>query len=310
MTTNDVKKNILLDTLKEGSNSFSIIGYVVFWNVRNVNLDRTKFATYLEECGIDKKFAKPHNYRSALIRALRSMEQDRIIRRVNEDHNFLTFQFTTESMVEGNDGKELSYKKETLVEVDKNQYHSTGSFPESITKCDDKIKGQLIELFNAHKDKYDSSDITRYLHLIFKDQADIISLRPQGSIYFIPAAFKNVIDAISHLVEMIGPNCKLDYIPIPNVEMAKQAIRTSLVEEINGDMKAIEEDVEAVLSGDKEVSGKWTQTRIDRIKKMLNRIEAYNNGGIVLDIKGYQTSMEEIEKKILGVRRLDLEEVP
>ena len=62
------------------------------------------------------------------------------------------------------------------------------------------------------------------------------------------------------------------------------------------------------MAGDKGVSKVWTSTRIDRMRKLLDRIEAYSGGGIKLDTKKYEINLKEIEKKILGVRRLDLDD--
>ena len=306
--TNQSKKNILLGTLTEGANEFSIVGYILYWNIRKVDITKEQFATALEECGIDKKYARSHSYRSSMIRALRSMEEERLVRLISEDNLSISYQFTAERQIDGDDGKELAYNKENLVMIDKVKYRETQDFSLSLVKCEEKFRKVLIDLFNQHKDKYKSSDITRYLQVIFREQADIVSLRPQGSVYFIPAAFKPLVDSMSNLLNKIGPECHLENFPIPNVESAKEAIRTSLIEEVDSDISSIDSDVEAVLAGDKGVSKVWTSTRIDRMRKLLDRIEAYSGGGIKLDTKKYEINLKEIEKKILGVRRLDLDD--
>ena len=309
MTTNEkneTKKNLLLVELKEGTNTSYVIGFMVWWNINSVNVTRNEFIKYLERVSIDKKYAPKHNYRSALTRALKVMEENRLVRLVEDTPQTVSFQFTAEHRIEGADGKEFTYEKEALIVVSKPKYRETGDFEASLDKCSPEIKHQLALLFNQHREMYNSSDITRYLQNIFRSEGDIVSMRPQGSVYFVPAGHKDLIESAEELLEYIGGFCKMDYMPIPNVEQARETIKAAFVAELDEDFKKMEGEVEAVLSDNKAVTETWTDARITRLKKMLGRIECYRGGGLGLDTNKWETSAKEMEQKILGVRKLDV----
>ena len=304
--SNTAKKNILLCTIKEGTKEHEIFGYLIWWNINSVTVTRNEFIQYLQRVNIDKKYAPKHNYRSALTRALKVMEENRLVRLVEDTPQTVSFQFTAEHKVDGDDGKELTYEKEALIVVSKPKYRETGDFEASLDKCSPEIKHQLALLFNQHREMYNSSDITRYLQNIFRSEGDIISLRPQGSVYFVPAGHKNLIDSAEELLGYIGGVCKLDSLPIPNVEQAKEIVKAALVAELDEDFQKLENEVDAVMSDNKAVSDTWTDARIVRLKKMLGRIECYVGGGLGLDTNKWESSAKEMEQKILGVRKLDV----
>jgi len=300
-------KSMLLDTLQQGTQNFTIYGFMVWWNVNNVHMTKAQFEKLLEDHGINKKYAREHNYRSAFIRALREMEANRIIRKVEEDDFRLTYQFTSEKVIKEVGGdKALEYDKETLIVIDKVEYRNNGDFAKSIIKGKPAIKDAIVKLFDQHKQTYKSSDVTRYVQKIFRDSADIISLRTQGSVYFVPAGYKSVLDNVAALIADFGGGSRLDFAPIPAVEASKQILKNALVEDFNDEFGQLEKDLEAVLKDDKEVTKVWSSTRVNRLKKLLNRLEGFHAGGVVADISSYQTSLADMEKKILGVRHIDL----
>lgn len=305
MSKNTTNKQLLLGNITNGNKDYEICGFVVWWQIKNVDLSREQFIKCLEEVGIDKKYARTHNMRSAFTRALHSMEEDRIIRRVEENKLQLIFQFTAENKIDSAEGHELSYEKETLVVVNKTRYRETQIFSECLD-CKPQFKAQLVALFDEHKDKYKSSDITRYLQLILKQQADIISLRDQGSVYFVPAGYQELLTKIADLLLKIGGSSKLEYLPIPNIESARNMIKTSLMDEVNTEFKNVEKDVEEAFNGDQAKSKIWTATRIERLQKMLSRLKLYSGGGISIDVGDFEANKKALEAKIYGVRRLDL----
>jgi len=303
---NTIKKNVLLGSLKEGTKEHEIMGYIIWWNINSVNVTRNEFVKYLERVNIDKKYAPKHNYRSALTRALKVMEENRLVRLVEDTPQTVSFQFTAEHRVEGEDGKELTYEKEAIIVVSKPKYRETGDFEAALDKCSPEIKHQLALLFNQHREMYNSSDITRYLQNIFRSEGDIVSLRPQGSVYFVPAGHKDLIESAEELLGYIGGVCNLENMPIPNVEQAREVVKTALVAELDEDFKKLESEVDAVLNDNKAVTETWTDARISRLKKMLGRIECYVSGGLGLNTNKWETSAKEMEQKILGVRKLDV----
>lgn len=309
MSQNTQKKDALLHDLKNAAADTDTLGLIVWWNVQRVQLTKTEFEKHLEAVGIDKKYARDHNYRSAFIRSLHELEAQRIIRKVEEDDFKLVFQFTAENLMRGANGdKSLEYEKETIVVIDKEEYRDSGDFSKALIRGKKEIKEKLVELFNQHKVSYKSSDVTRYVQRIFRDRADIISLRPQGAVYFIPYAYRNVVEQVSALLQRIGNGCNVEYAPIPNVESSRTMIKNALTLELTTDAKHLEEDLKAALNGADNVSNNWSVTRIGKIKNMLDRMEKYRDSGIINneDTLGISTNLNELQQKILGARKLDL----
>lgn len=269
--------NSLIEKLNTESGNIDIIGYIVWWNVREVKVTRDWFKSKLDQIGIDgEKYAKEHNYRATFIRALKHLEEQRIIRKVTEDPSRLIYQFTSEILVDDDESPRLDYVPETTIEINKSVYFSTESFSESITKCDENLKQILIDKFNEEKINYKSSDITRYVQKIFGDQADLVSLRPQGSVYFVPASYKALIKNIANiLAEVPQGTASLEYFPVPDVESSRKAVGQGVEDEISYALTKIEEDVALLTSNDDEITDKWVQTRLDRVNKLKERVNMY-----------------------------------
>jgi len=308
-SANTVKKSMLLDQLAVGAQTVPVMGYFCWWNIRNVGLTKEEFEKKLEAAGLDKKYARLHNYRSAFIRALRDMEENRIIRKVDEDEYRLVYQFTAESIVGAPGGeKSLDYEKETTIVIDKDEYRKEGDFKKAIIKGKPSIINAIVKLFDEHKQQYKSSDITRYLQRILRDEADIVSLRPQGSIYFVPVGYLDALNKVSALVDGIGGGSKLERAPLVAADDSKAMVKNALLGEVDEAFKQIEKDLESVTKDDKEVTKVWSGTRISKMKKLLNRLESYKEGGVIDDTKAWQDNFAAAEKKILGVRHVKLDD--
>lgn len=285
-------KGKLMGYLNEGQLNLPILGWVCWWNVREVSLTREQFSGFLKTVGLDDKYARSHNYRSALIRALRSMEEGKLIRRVKEDGIYIVFQFTAEQLVQSGDGENprLEYNAEVTVTVDKEAYamfaKDENGFIKSISHVTnpntgleaqnaDQIKVAISNAFDREKDTYKSSDVTRYIQQIFEDSADIISLRPQGSIYFVPAGFQSIVYSVKQLVEYIGGMCTFETFPVPDVKDARKTIGDSFAEEVAETLSKMDEEIKKANEGGKDITEKWVSTRQERIIKLKNRIDMY-----------------------------------
>ncbi len=303
MSGNATKKANLIRELSEGG--FEFIGYICWWNVRSVDITQEQFSVMLEEYGISTKYAREHNYRSAFIRALRNLEEKRIIRKVEETSQKLVVQLTTETKVEGDTHAHLEYDPETLVVIDKQRYREWGKFEKALVEGTEDVKKKLIEYFYKEKVRYKSSDITRYLQKILKDNGDIISLRDQGSVYFVPANYETVLDKVRQLVDMVGGGSTLERLPVPNVADSRSMVSNAFSEEADDLLNKMDKEINEVADG-KEVTSKWRDNKIDVLDKLKRRIGDYreilNEGREEQLLKG----LDRAEKAILGARVLEL----
>lgn len=267
----------IIGQLKTQAGDIPVLGSVVFWNVRDVEVTRDWFKNHLNQVGLDgEKYAKEHNYRSTFIRCLRALEERRIIRKVEEDADRLIYQFTSEVRAGDDANPHLEYTPETIVEIDKDTYWTLGDFNEALVKCDDRFRPTLVEMFNKEKSIYRSSDITRYVQSIFNDQADIVSLRPQGSVYFVPAPFQNVVTQVAQVLAAVPVGtATLEHIPVPDVETSRHMVKTGVEAEIAEVFAGMEDDIKKMQAKNGEITEKWVEFRRDRINQIKKRLELY-----------------------------------
>lgn len=298
--TNEAKRNLLTATLSEGLVNFKILGFVCFWNIRSVDITKDELAAKLTEAGLDPKMAKDHNYRSAFLRALKNLEEQRIIRLVEENRDVLSYQFTAERNV---DKTSLEYDRETIVVIDKNKYRKTEKFEDALAQGRDDIKAKITELFYREKTRYRSPDITRFLQKIFTEQADIINLREQGSVYFVPAGFKSVIDSVSKLMGLLGGMCRFEYMPMPDVGQSRKMVKSAVVDEVRALFTNLEKEIkEAAEEG--KTNEKWVMNKLSKIEDIRKRISIYE-GVLAEQAKTLDDDFAKLTDT-LGVRALEI----
>lgn len=307
MDTNATKKSALLGKLSEGGVNLDILGYICWWNVREIYLSRDALITALKAAGLDEKYAREHNYRSALIRALRSLEENKFIRAVHEDRVNIVFQFTAEVKVEDPLNPSLQYNPEVTVTVDKEAYGMFNDFFQAITKVTDlktkvesdksaDIRTQIATAFEVAKDTYKSSDITRYIQRIFEDNADIVSLRQQGSVYFVPVLYQEIIDKVSALVNQLGGFCEFQAVPIPDVSSARKMVGDSFAEEVATELAGMDKEINDLKEKGKDMTEKWVDHRLAIIGKIKKRIDMYAEvlGDKAMELNGQFDAMTVI----------------
>jgi len=254
------------------------IGFVTWWNVRDVEISRDWFKAELDKVGLDgDRYAKDHNYRATFIRCLRHLEQQRIIRRVTEDQDRLVYQFTAETLIDDPDNPRLEYTPETVIEIDKDAYWTTNDFAESLVKCDETLKVLLVDLFEKERQTYRSSDLTRYVQKIFRDHADIVSLREQGSVYFVPAAYQELVNQVSQVLAAITTGqAQLEFFPVPDVESSRNMVGHGVEAEIAEVFAKMEAEIKEMQSGSNNITDKWVQHRRAKIQAIKERLNAYS----------------------------------
>lgn len=301
------QKQRLLGMLMEDGKEIPVIGYMCWWSIRNVNLNRTKFIEFLKECGLDESYAREHNYRSAFKRALNSLEEQRIIRLVDEDGFRIRYQFTAEKLTNTGGQTQLDYNRETIIEVDKQIYQQTKKFENALTQGKKEIRDALVKLFYQEKTSYKSSDISRYIQRIFEDKADIVSLRQQGCLYFIPAGFRDILDKVANLVRLITQEARsFEYVPLPDVKSSRSMVGNAVKDEAQESYELLAAEIETAMKSSQEVTEVWKRTRVTRLKKLQERLSRYES---VLGDNGKILTKETVslEQEIMKFRKLDLD---
>jgi hypothetical protein len=280
---------------------------MVWWNVRDVEITQDWFKAKLDEVGLNgERYAREHNYRSTFIRCLRQMEEQRIIRKVTEDGMRLVYQFTAETLIDDDpDNPRLDYTPETTIEIDKDAYWTLDDFAASIVKCDEAIKPILVEKFEKERTTYHSSDLTRYIQKIFKDHADIVSLRAQGSVYFVPATYQNLVSQVAQVLAAIPQGiAHLEHFPIPNVAEARDTIGRGVESEVADVFSRMQAETEKMQAGTDEITDKWVQHRQKKITAIKERLLMYEE--VLGDAAARLRGKFDLLSKVIVTRKLEL----
>lgn len=299
-------KRAFFAVLTEAGKSYDILGYTIWWNIRNADVTQEQFAKMLRDSGLDEKYAREHNYRSAFIRALRLMEEKRIIRKVEESPNFLVYQFTAEEKEGSGQNASLEYNQETIVVLSKSIYAKEKDFLAALVKGREDIRKKVADYFEREKVRYGSSDVTRYIQKIFRDQADLLNLRPQGCIYFVPASFQNIVTSVQSLIAALGGGSSLEQMPVPNVGSSRSLVSASFSEEAVALYKQLAAEIKVGLeSGD--LSDKSKEGRFSSLQELLNRIQLYSPILPEESTSDLIRKIDSLGKSLFPERTLDLE---
>jgi hypothetical protein len=233
------------------------------------------------------------------------MEEERIIRPVTEDESRLVYQFTAEVLVDDDpDNPHLEYTPELTIEIDKAAYFAERDFDKAL-KCGDAIRSQLVQSFNEERETFRSSDITRYVQKIFREQADIISLRQQGSVYFVPSIYGELITKVAQVLESIPGDAQFDFFPLPDVQSARNSVSRGVTDDITENFARMEEEIEIMRRGAEEVTDRWLEHRQEVVKKIKKRLAMYSD---VLDEAARSTlgGKADFLQRTLGARLIEI----
>jgi hypothetical protein len=296
-------KQMLLGLYQEENTRFEILGYMCWWNIRNVQLTQSQFGKMLEDCGLNRKYARTHNYRSAFIRALRNLEEQRIIRKVEETDRYLVYQFTAEQKISEGQTAELEYDQETIVVLDKESYYKDQDFLKSLVKGREDIRQAVASHFERERVAYSSSDITRYVQKIMGDQADYVSMREQGCLYFVPAGFQGTVSACERLVQMLGGGSRFDSMPVPNVQANRMMVGAAATDELRRLYEKLAVEVKASVD---TATDKWTEGKLVEVRSILARIGMYGDVMKEKERESLVNDFSALEKELFPDRELDL----
>jgi hypothetical protein len=284
-----------------------IVGWMVWWSTRNVDINMEELQEALKSCGIDAKYAAEHNYLATFKRALKQMETQRIIRIISNNSMTLKCQFTQETIKDEEGQEVFDYDRETVVVIDKVNYRKTKNFESSILQCRDDIKKVLVEHFMKEKTRYNSQDITRYVQNILRNGADIISLRDQGCLYYVPVGNKELLESLDKLIGMVSNNAgQFDYMPLPDVQKSRDMVTSAVTNNIENAFKMLEKEIDDKSKQTDTVSVNWKNTRIQKIQRIQERLQKYQE---LLGDKSsdFNKNVKSLEEEVMGFRVMDFD---
>ncbi len=167
-----------------------MIGTIVSWAAPKTPMKTEDLKQAARDAGLEEKIVREISYRNAFKRAV-SRIPDAIVRKVDNQGDKECYQVTREYKSNG----EFHYSKTcTLIVSDGKVESSNGILEQEVRDSVD----YCIEHQN-------SSDMTRMIQRSFThSNYDLVPLRPQGGVYFVPEEQSSLVETVRDFVTKIG----------------------------------------------------------------------------------------------------------
>lgn len=229
-------------------------GEIITWSAKADTAHTHKsVVAALQAAKLDDSVARELLPRYAFSRASKKLADERIIDILREESDTITFQFSRKIMIDGN---EWAYPKETNLALNK----TTGKIG-----CDlEALRQHAQNELDRCMEERTTSDITKIVQKLFERHADLVPVRDQGGVYFVPIAYASFIDQIKVFLEdQLGG--RINRWPIPaGTAAGDKAVQESMAEYLNG----------LVKEHNAAMDNFTTHTRPDTIKSTAEKINA------------------------------------
>jgi len=238
------------------------LGHVVYWSGNDADVPVRDVQAALKAAGLNEEMAYDPEKKNAFIRAVRKAEEEKLVRRVEENGQKLVFQFTREFL----SGQQLDYSCEALVTFSKT---TAGIY--STSKQVEVLVAKHVLHTSTH---FLPRDITALIQRIFKKEADLLPLRARGAVYFIPQAYTDLVSKVQDFMGRIG--WTLESLNIGKEEASKGAVYRAFIEEMKttlAEMTATVTEIEQ--TPDEDTATRSLTMRIRNVKESMTRVRNY-----------------------------------
>ena len=276
----------------EGKLSQKMLGEIITWKIQGVAISHADLLAGLMASDLDCDVAKELAPRNAFARACSKLNNERIIRKVAEDHSTISFQFTREALEDG----KFSYHFESLLFLDK---HSGNITSENL-----ELEQLAKEEFGRCLESRSANDVTRLVQRLFERHADLFTIRDQGGVYFVPEVHQDFVVKVESFVRNIGGS--LQRFPIPaGSPQGNRAVQEAVA---HGLQAIIDEHLQAVQKFGEDTRPDTLRRAEEKVRATKLKIEGYS---FYLDKKreDLEASLQQASE-LLRTRMSFLMEVP
>ena len=206
------------------SRGMELLGEIVSWNCSGVSLTRSELVEALKAARLDPDAVAEMPLHSAFNRACKNLGQRRVIRKLAEDPEVLSYQFTSEAR----ESDLFSYHTEAVLNIDKSSY---------VVSCDVKeievaVQKELIAELGIRR----AGDLSKIILKLLEQKSGLFPVRPSGGCYLVMAEHSDFLDSLEVFTEKAGG--RLLRFPFPagsksGDQSVKQTIASALSALIN-----------------------------------------------------------------------------
>ena len=174
------------------SRGMPLLGEIVSWNCSGVSLTRSELVEALKAARLDPDVVAEMPLQSAFNRACKNLGQRRVIRKLAEDTEVLSYQFTSEAR----ESDLFSYHTEAVLNIDKSSY---------VVSCDVKeievaVQKELIAELGIRR----AGDLSKIILKLLEQKSALFPIRPSGGVYLVMSEHSDFLDSLAVFTEKAG----------------------------------------------------------------------------------------------------------
>ena len=233
------------------------LGKVATWKAPDGEVKLADLRQAVTGAGLDPAVVHDMANRTAFNRAVKDLiDKNELVRKVEEGGEIITFQFTDERK----QGGKLVYDERCIVYLNK----TTGTLTGSDSGIVHKVQMQL----NEHLDKRCPADITRLIQKIFdKYGGDLVPLRKQGGVYFVPDSNQDILDKVSAVLSAIGG--ELNTYTVSGDTSSKASVSSDMASHLRAMIDELSKSCEDVTMESKDSVIERRHQRFEIIKQKM-----------------------------------------
>ena len=251
----------------------SQIGEIVSWVAPHSVAFGTLQAA-MTHCNLPQSLALDMRPSNAWRRAVHHLTENRVIRETYSDEDVIRFQFTSEYL----DITEFKYTKECDLSLDKKS---------GIVTCTDYgVEQRAQHLINTEMQKRNANDVTRIIQKLFRQASDLIPIRQQGGVYFVPESASDVPDRVAHFLRQIGGS--IQRFEISGDGKSGESVATSIRDVIYKMVDEAHESVTLLSTLTDEDNDRQQEKTLANISAAQAKLDAYRDL-----LQDYTTDVED-----------------
>lgn len=264
--------------------STNLLGEIVSWDFRGVKSTADTVRAAVLAAGLDEKtFCVEIKPAQAFKRAVAELQDERVIRKVEETATTLRFQFTREARA----GEGIDYTREAILSLDKKSGLVTCEDAGASAVNRDDLADLSMRKIAERTFTRTTSDLHAIVSNVFETNGDLYQIRSQGGCYFVPAAHLAASEQVAKFIDSVGGEYRR--FPIPVGVGAEKSVKDSMSEGLGN---LIAEYENAAESFDPAVNTEL------KLKNAIKRIEIAK-----LRIEGYSHLLAEAKDKLAADAR-------
>ena len=242
------------------SRGMELLGEIVSWNCSKVSISQTALEEALKAADLSTHVTPELPFQTAFTRACKNLGQRHLIRKLEEDSEFLYFQFTREAR----EGEYFTYETEGKLTLSK----ASGKVACTVPELGQAVQVELDKELPLRK----GADISKLLLKLLEHEAGLFPVRPQGGCYLVMKEHSSFLDSLESFTGRVG-GCLLRY-PIPSgTRSGDQSVKLTIASALSA---LINEYSNSIDNFGSDTKPSTLEKAADHIRVARFKVESYS----------------------------------